>query len=332
MTIRQVAQAAGVSTATVSRVLNSAPYIAEETAQAVRRAMAEVQYDPNRRRRSSKKSAQTQELKVGFYVMELNPTGQNPAYERLLRGVADAAQEYKLDLKFGFIRTAEQNAVEQLRAGNFDGLILHGLPPNDEESRPIRDIPTVWLLGGRQRPGWGDQIMPDNDSIGRIAAGYLLGQGHRDVMYFAYESAWFYKVRVSAFQSAIEDAGGQVLSTVRIPSRGDVLRDAAAGYFLEAWNALPKKPTGLFVAEDWLLAPIYAAAAKAGIRIGSDLQVVSCNNDRVRLEGLDPQPATIDVHFDRAAYRGVQLLNYRLTSKSFDDRARILLEPTLVLP
>lgn len=338
MTIKQVARAAGVSPATVSRVMNSGANIAPSTAEAVRRVVAELQYNPRPRRRPGPRgeSTSTRKARIGFFVVEHGLVSHNPAYERLMRGVSQANHEFDFEIQFSFVN-ADGDVVRRIADGGFDGLLLHGAPPDAEQSKPLHDIPTVWLMGGRQRPSWGDQVMPDNVLIGQIAAEHLLAQGHRDVIYFGIDTAWFYHARATAFQKAIEDAGGRctiIQKSELVPGPiHEVGRATLARELFKKWKAMPIPATGLFVAEDWLLRPVYTAAADAGVAIGKDVSVVSCNNDRARLEGLSPVPPTVDIFIERIAARGVEQLAYRLKRPSDgQDRLRILVEPALVLP
>jgi len=335
MTIQQVAEAAGVSASTVSRVLNQAPGIAASTAEAVHRAVEAMAYKPTRRRRASARSIglTASGQRVGFFIVQHQPGSSVPAYDHLLRGVSNACNDLHLDLQVGFIDSPSE-LIQRLGRQKLDGLILHGIVPSGDMAAPLTGIPTVWLMGNRKRASWGDQVMPDNGLIGQMAAQYLLRSGHRNVVYHGVNSGWSMSVRSLAFQQAIEDAGGEVTVLNHAPPVGrepDV--EDRARQLVETFKSSSPRPTGLFVAEDWLLRSVYAAFAASGLQLGTDVGIISCNNDRPFLLGLSPAPATIDIRFERIAYRGVeQLVNRFARVGNLADRVRIMIEPTLVLP
>ncbi|HEX8340186.1 MAG TPA: LacI family DNA-binding transcriptional regulator [Tepidisphaeraceae bacterium] len=341
MTLQQVAERAGVSAATVCRVINSMPGITPATAGNVHRAMEALSYVPNARRRTASRPATSvaNGAKVGFVVIDLTDSPTVPMYDHLLRGVSAAAAHHKLNLQVSFISHLA-DAPKKLAGGGFDGLILHGGCPPLEKTLPLHAIPTVWLMGNRRRPTWGDQVMPDNVTIGQIAAQYLLRNNHRHVMHFGLLSGWSLGVRALAFQQAIEDAGATAtiishrVRNIEHVAPEDV--DAALEKLVTAYRAGPadRRPTGLFVAEDWLVRPVYNAFSLAGVRLGPgmDLDVIGCNNDRAHLLGVNPMPATIDVRAELIGYHAVEHLLPRLRRTGLPDRVRVMLEPSLVLP
>src|SRR5438874_10624861 len=105
MTLQRVAQLAGVSTSTVSRVVNERSNVASDTIALVQRAMRQLSFAPSPRRggdgliatRAAKSNA------VAFLVFGTSGSHPAPAFDRLLRGVSDAASQESLDLIFSFI-------------------------------------------------------------------------------------------------------------------------------------------------------------------------------------------------------------------------------------
>lgn len=339
MTLQKVAERAGVSTSTVSRVINSMPGITAATADVVRRAMRELQYTPPLRRRVAQPISQpTRPARVGFVVFDLSANKSHvPAYDYLLRGVAAAAGKFGVDLNVTF-ESDPDLAVQRLAGSGFDGLILHGAFPPIEKSRPLHHIPTAWLLGNPRRPIWGDQIMPDNATVGQIAANYLLDRGHKQSIVFGIINSWWMPIRELAFRQAIEDAGQGVVSAIHSPQVMERSRpqdiEFAISELVRIYRASDPKPTGLFITEDWLVRPVYNQLHQAGITVGknADLDVIACNNDRAHLAGATPAPATIDIRFETIGYRALEQLVHRLSTRGPDERVRIMVEPTLVLP
>ncbi|MGN6505765.1 MAG: LacI family DNA-binding transcriptional regulator [Tepidisphaeraceae bacterium] len=338
MTLQQVAQHAGVSASTVCRVINSMPGITPETASNVQRSMKALAYTPTVRRRGPQRPAPIRltGTKVGFVVLDLAGPRSVPKYDELIRGVSSAATQFGLDMHMSFMTDVDA-AVEKLGNSGFNGLILHGTCPPIEKSQRLHAIPTVWMMGNPRRPTWGDQVMPDNATIGQLAAQYLLQRGHRNVLYFGLRAGWSLATRSLAFLQAMEDAGGKAtvltppVTDYDVPHIEDV--DRALAELAVLCRSADPMPTGLFIGEDYLVRPVFNTLNSIGVRIGEGgLDVISCNNDRAHLIGASPMPATIDIQAEAIGAHAVEQLVQRLRTGGLKDRVRIMLEPELVLP
>src|SRR6186997_1361332 len=102
MSISKVAKLAGVSSSTVSRVINNHPRVAPETADNVRKAMSKLGYAPSDRRPGPKPAsrAATGVTTVAFLVLGTSRGGTTPAFEELLRGVSAGASRNNINLVF----------------------------------------------------------------------------------------------------------------------------------------------------------------------------------------------------------------------------------------
>ncbi len=288
----------------------------------------------SRRRRQTAAASTSRGYKVAFTILQAQ-RGLTPAYDHMLRGVSAACNRFGLHLHVGFVDDPTV-AVRQMLEPRHDGLLLHGICPPAPQIALLKSTPTVWLMGNSRRPTWGDQVMPDNALIGRTAASYLLSRGHSQAIYFGMTSGWSMGVRALAFENTLEEAGGrgriihQKISGNDKPIEQDI--EQGIGEVVSLYRRLDPKPTGLFIAEDWLVRDAYKILTSAGIRPGEELDIISCNNDRPHLLGLTPPPATIDIRFETIAYRGVEQLLNRMRGDRHDDRLRIMVEPKLVEP
>src|SRR5205809_1257762 len=101
MSIGKVAKLAGVSSSTVSRVINNHPRVAPETALTVRRAMQTLGYTPSDRRPGPKPSTRTRSAAdIAFLVLGTSGNRATPAFQDLLRGVSMGAAMHELNLIF----------------------------------------------------------------------------------------------------------------------------------------------------------------------------------------------------------------------------------------
>jgi DNA-binding LacI/PurR family transcriptional regulator len=339
MSLTRVAAVAGVSASTVSRVLNEQHGVAPDTAEAVRVAMRKISFTPPARRRAKKSAngAGEQASTVGFLVFGTNGEQTAPAFTHLLRGVSIAARENNLDLFVSFVSNPDElpRRISEQRVG---GLLLHGEHPSKAVEAELRGLPTVWLMGNRFPPRWGDQVMPDNSSIGRLAAEYLYKTGCKSAAYLSASApAWGLQVRELAFCQYLEDEGVhvQVLrAAMESPQDFWQFDGSAARALAERFVQLNPRPQGLFVAEDRHAPTVYSTLAEAGISVGEggEVRLVSCNNEMPYLNRLRPAPATLDIRAESIGRRGVEQLIWRLANPSVEERIRKMVEPVLVEP
>jgi DNA-binding LacI/PurR family transcriptional regulator len=211
----------------------------------------------------------------------------------------------------------------------------------------LQPLPTVWLMANRQRPLWGDQVMPDNMMIGETAAQYLLRRGHRRVAYLCSGTdAWWMSMRSLSFVGAAADVGAEAIVLKAAEDRsGDLWRAdglmSAARHLVEQLVALSPAPTAAFVAEDRLLPAIHALLGSPEFRTppARQLEIISCNNERPHLVRSDGA-VTIDLRPESIGRRGVELLLWRMrerdsaasTTTAAADRVRVMVEPLLLQP
>ena len=343
MSMRRIAELAGVSTATVSRVMSAHTNVSASTAEAVRRAMREMNINPTAlrglRRRNGRANGVRSATSIAFLVLGTSGAQPAPAFEQLLGGVTDAAREHELDLTFSFVSDPSQLPAH-LAQRSFAGVILHGERPTGQLEHRLGGMATVWVMANRHRPNYGDQVMPNNTGVGVLAAEHLLGRGHERLAYLSCSNgSWFMGVRRLGFSAIAAEAGA---TAVIIEEQEEVCQDlwrhdgvaAAADKLVSRLLALDPIPTGLFVAEDRLLPVIDAALIRRGAdaRQFSGLDIVSCNNERPHLIGLHVAPSTIDIRAESIGRLAVEQLLWRMRNITFADRVRMMVEPVLIAP
>jgi LacI family transcriptional regulator len=345
MSLQRVAQLAGVSTSTVSRVVNEHPSVAGDTVTAVRDAMQRLNFTPNSRvRRHALRGdvvGHAKATSVGFVVLGTTGANAAPAFEKLLRGVSSACYDNGVSLRIGFVSSLA-HAPQWLMARQVDGLLLHGEAPAGLFPERTAPAPAVWLMGNRRRPRWGDQVMPNNAAIGDMAAKYLIRRGHRRLAHLGVGGgAWSLQLRAFAFEHAAEDAGAEarvfdapVTTTSTDYWCADGLAAAAEDLVSELMSGGAPVATGLFLAEDRLLPLVDRGLRARGVSSGpgGDVEIVSCNNERPHHAGLQSEPAVIDIHPEAIGRRGVEQLIWRLRNRDLSERVRTMVDPTLIEP
>src|SRR3970040_2234853 len=180
VTLDAVARVAGVSRATVSRVVNGNPKVGEDAKRQVERAIERLGYVPNPAARSL---VTRRSDSIGVVIPE--PPGMlfgDPFFPRLLRGISAEFSARNLQLVLLMPQTtAEEARVERyLAAGHVDGALLVSLHGNDAMPAALaaRGIPVV--VGGRP-PGGGGVSYVDVANVGgaRSAVAHLIRAGRR---------------------------------------------------------------------------------------------------------------------------------------------------------
>ncbi|MEM7682880.1 MAG: LacI family DNA-binding transcriptional regulator, partial [Planctomycetota bacterium] len=282
MSIAEVAERAGVSNATISRVINHHRGVSESTAASVRRAMQELGYTPPVNRPGpkvgSKRSARV--TNVLFLVCLGESSRATAGFQRLVEGVSSSLEEQNANLAVKFLSNAEEVSGLNLSHPRVDGVLAHGDMPLEDVSASFAELPTVWLMSNPVRPAWGDQVMPDNDEIGRIAAKHLVDSGRNRLAYLnLLPGHWALQLHARAFRNAAQEMGVHA-EAVSLPSavsnkyciRFDAQDSArlaeAADRLVDDLLSRQPRIDGVFIAEDAQAALLVPALQRRGVDTG----------------------------------------------------------------
>lgn len=181
--------------------------------------------------------------------------------------------------------------------------------------------------------------MPDSYTVGELAANYLISRGHRHLRFLNLDGEhWPLRLYQQAFLAAAQIAGAETNSIVLTgPPQGPDYwsghSPAKVEMLVSSYLQLAPRPAGCFVADDMQVAMIQPALQAAGVEIGPEkVELVSCNNERPYLIGLNPRPAVIDIRTEAIGRRGVEQLLWRLEHPEVSERVVATVEPRLVLP
>jgi LacI family transcriptional regulator len=340
MSITDVASLAGVSTATVSRVINRSPSVKPEMVRAVQEAMKRLGYNPPLRRRGPKPAARRGIRTGNVALLAMGNDSLNlyrlPVFPKLVHGIETALAEQGLNLVLASIK--EDGVLPPALLGNqLDGvLLLNRLRTVPAELRQrLANLPAVWVMREHaDDEGRFDHVFYNNANVSRIAAKYLLDRGHTRAAFLnGAPSHTAFGQRQRDFSTVMAGSDATVQEFVVAPAAGappvsTVSWEAAAVQFARSAD----RPTGLFIPSDTYVAAVYRALEAEGVRPGRDVEVISCDNEEPFLAHVSPRPATIDLNLEQVARKGVQQLLWRLRNADEENRVTVLIEPTLVLP
>lgn len=182
ITIRDVARQAGVSVATVSRVLNNSALVSQETREAVMKAVAQLGYRPNANAQAL--ATQVSDT-IGVVVMDVS----DAFFGALVKAVDTVAQQHQKYVLIGnsyHEAEKERHAIEVLIRQRCNALIVHSKALSDEELAAFMEQIPGMVLINRVVPGYVHRCVSlDNISGAVMATRMLLNHGHHRIGYLA---------------------------------------------------------------------------------------------------------------------------------------------------
>jgi DNA-binding LacI/PurR family transcriptional regulator len=306
VTLEEVARVAGVSRATVSRVVNGNPRVAADVRRNVERAVDRLGYVPNPAARSlvTRKSQS-----IGLVIAE--PAGrlfEDPFFPRLLRGIGGAlsSRELQLILLMPQSPQEESHAERYLTAGHVDGALLVSLHGNDPLPAAVarRGIPVV--VGGRPPQGASvSYVDVDNVQGGRSAVEHLVAGGRRAIATIggpADMSAGF--DRLAGYRQALDAAGRA--PDPRLEGAGDFTQAGGAAAMRQILAARPDVDA-VFAASDLMAAGAIQVLRSAGRRIPDDVAIVGFDDSPIA-EASDPPLTSVRQPIEEMGAEMVRLL------------------------
>ncbi|MFT3781350.1 MAG: LacI family DNA-binding transcriptional regulator [Nibricoccus sp.] len=347
ITITDVARTAGVAVGTVSRVLNNHPDVNAAIRAKVWDVAQKLNYTRIRRRHTRAiepiYASNSGTIAAIFFGME-DTLVQLPVVSAALQGIEAALSSQGRNLMIANIPKADR-IPPFFRENNVAGLILKGPNqgelPSPEENELLQNIyryPHVWLMG-RLNNAKGDHANFDTEIAGRLAAEHFLQKGHRRLAFLNPKpgQTQFEKLRNGYFAASVRVGIRPTL--FEAPSRESfewplpaITSEDAVDKLVDQWSHLPEaqRPTAMFVPADRTAVQLYSALQARGLRVGKDLSVISCNNERSLTTNLQPVVTTIDVHAEHVGRRAVDQLLWRIRHPDDPLNVQVLTEPSLV--
>ncbi|KKJ93607.1 LacI family DNA-binding transcriptional regulator [Micromonospora sp. HK10] len=267
VTIAAIAQLAGVSVPTVSRVINGRSDVAPHTRERVEELLTRHGY---RRRRPSMRASS------GLIDLVFNDLDSPWAVE-IIRGVEDVAHAAGIGTVVSAIHRRSSSArqwLDNLRTRSTEGVIFVTStlePPLQAELRRL-DIPVVIVDPAGVPPQESPTIGATNWVGSLRATEYLLALGHRRIGFISGPPQLMCsRARVDGYRAALDSAGLSIDDELIHP--GNFYHEAgfAAGAQL---LRLPDPPTAIFAASDQMALGVYEAVRRRGLRVPDDISVI----------------------------------------------------------
>jgi len=325
-TIKDVARAANVSTATVSAVINDSAYVSADLRGRVLAAVKELNYAPSLAARNLKHG---RSQLIALVVADL----ANPFFSRVVWAAeaAVAAWGYSL-LVFNSDEKpeGERRILSRIRTLSCDGVIL--VPVGDSTQHLQRDpdgksIPTV-LFGRTVEDDKSDTVTIDNLSASRQATEYLLDLGHTRLGTITGPlHVTTGRGRLDGMLAAMKARG---LAPEPRHIRSGEFREDAAYSVARSLLEQPDRPTGLYVASGVMALGAMRAIADLGFKCPADISIAS--TDTIPgIGGLRPRLTRTEHPVVDMTNEAVRLLVDRIRRGSDVEQRKVVFQPTLVV-
>lgn len=304
-TIKDVARLAGVSTATVSRVLNGNGYVHESTRKKVNDTIERLKYQPNAIARSLK---QERSRSIGFILPDL----MNSYFVKIARTIQRELlrQGYHLlMMESEDDEQLEREALELMQEKRVEAIILSGTGHHRQLIQGIRDSGTYIVLVDRKIDGVVvDLVAEDNMVCTMEAISYLLDRHDRIAVIEGPSETSTASERTRAVVERVQGAGRRLPEPYRYP--GDYGREsgkAALHYFM----SLPDPPTAIFSANNEMTYGVYLGLRELGLKSDS-IEVVSFGELELsslfthRLSYIQQAPLLVGAAVAELVQRGIQ--------------------------
>ena len=311
VTIKDVAALVGVSPSTVSRTCKDHPSISKETKEKVRRAMAQLGYEPNFQ--ASNLASQNSKTIGVILPPSAKETYENPFYLEMIRGISQFCngRQYMSTIVTGQNSEEILEAIRTMvRSGQVDGFILLYSKEDDAIIDYLYDEGILYVLIGKAQQFANQTVYIDNDNVlaGQEATEYLYSLGHRKIAYLGTGSNKLFSAdRKTGYQMALlqHDLPVEKRYVIEVEE-----------VFLDECEPLIRllqsedRPTAMVVSDDILALSLERVCMQCGISIPEDLSIISFN-DSLFAKLTFPPLTSIDVNACQLGIEAAsQLINH----------------------
>ena len=326
----EVARAAGVSTATVSRVLNNHP-VSGKARRVVEEAVAKLDYRPNLLARGLSKGRSGQ---VGVVVS----TMENPYFSSIMNAMEIRFRRDGIICNFASSSRRGDEEVEILQRflnSGIDGLVVVDVGPQVENSgfyaELNRHVPLVLIHGNPQRTD-SNLIMMDQKHGMHLVMDRLLELGHRKIAMIASTKASFaFTIKESVYRDRLKEAGIEVREDffIRVDDvdHFDTINLTSQVCALSLGGKDP--PTAVFASNELMAIGVLNAARQLRLEVPRDLSVITQDNTMLSHISV-PRLTTVDMKTSLLGAEAAQMMCQILESGNRHPR-RLVFYPELIV-
>jgi DNA-binding LacI/PurR family transcriptional regulator len=287
--LSEIAQLAGVSTSTVSRVLNNkADTISEELQRRVLAAVAELNPEQNPVPKSLEH--------VGLVSSKLMDPSIDPFHTGILAGIEAECRRQGIHFSFTLLKPELETIpylMDKVKQNHIDGLIFLAVDNRELLEQFLQqDLPAV-LVNARHLELPMDTFLPDNQTGTTLVVNHLIKNGHRRIMHVNALDRWTVRLRHLVYRNVLEEAGlvYDPALVLKIASNG--ANEAYEGMKQFLANN-PPDFSAVFCVNDLAAIGVMKALREANLAVPTDISVVGYDDIAI-VEFTDPPLTTIKV-------------------------------------
>ncbi|MGJ3206030.1 LacI family DNA-binding transcriptional regulator [Geobacillus thermoleovorans] len=318
ITMKDIAEKANVSIATVSRILNhdATLSVSEETRQRVFEIAKQLNYKPVRRRNANRTSQRKNEWhQIALLIaVSQHEEATDPYFSLIRRGIEEQCEQLPVRIS-SVIRVNSEASIQDVN--EFDGLIvIGGIDPDDIKSRVQEDIPIVFVTQVIDVKGY-DVVCSDLEAATENIVDYLLTLGHHRIGYIGGtetvkkmnggKSYEIDDVRKRAFEKKMKALGLYEPQQVFIgdwgPAGGCELMKRAIGS--GDW------PSAFVIASDPMAIGALHAIHQEGLKVPEDISIISFD-DVDAAAFLNPPLSTVKIYAHEMGKLAANALHERM--------------------
>ncbi len=268
ITIKDVAKAAGVSVATVSRVLNGSANVSDSAIKAVNNTINQLGYSPNFLGRNLRKRETNR-------ILVIQPSSEHSLYAKIIAGIQETAALSGYDIITAISNNtpeAEDRHLNMLYNRTVDGAVLLGTTLDAGKINALAGSYNIALCGESVDGANVLTVVVDDEKGAYDAAKTLINKGHKKIaIVSAGDASSSSREREKGFFAALSDNGIEIRN--EYVYRGDYEYENAA-LAVRSFMSLSDKPTAIFAVSDNLAAGVIRESANMGLQVGKGLAVI----------------------------------------------------------
>lgn len=301
MNIKQIAKAAGVSVATVSRVLNHPETVAPKTRERIQNLIEEVEYKPNW-------FAQGLNFNRTKTIGLVIPHILNSMYMEVAKGVEDVAKQkdyitFMCNMEND--HESEKNYIQQLLTRRVDGIILmfSSLDAEDIKAVKAQKVPMVFIGENKGRSGF-NTVKVNCEMGAENIVQHLVETGHRKI-------GILYGDDPQQESKELLEGYKKVLKKSKIEIKEEYIKtveNTIEGGYLGAKKIMIKDPPqAIFATSDEIAYGVIDAIKDNGLKVPDDIAVAGFGNARMS-NLIEPKLTTVELPFHKMGVYGARLL------------------------
>lgn len=317
-TIKDIAEQANVSTATVSRILNNDPSlsVSEDTRKRVIDVVNELNYKPLRKK-SGKTDKKTESYNIGLIM--LNDETIDPYFQSIRLGVENICNQYSL--KIVSTMTVGKSIITSESLSGLDGLIVIGDVDIEDLKEIYYENNNIVAVDYMPQVKDVDVVISDLEGATHEVLDHLFGLGHTDIAYIGGKGTVFgvsnnktrgkEDTRKTAFDKIMKEKGLYNPAKVLVGDWGP-----ASGYFLtKQIIENGQMPSAIVVGSDPMALGVLRALHETDIKVPDEVSVFSFD-DIEAAAFMNPRLSTVQLHGDEMGRTAVKLLYDRLKGRT----------------